>query len=160
MESLFNVHILPEREELPEVFKQDPFGKAYLSNIMLRPVCYDCPFSTVERLSDFTAGDFWGNGKLMPDDDKGISIVLIHSEQGKDIWSQIGCSFECRELSRERAVNGNTPLYGSSSCNLDIDQFYEGVARDGFRESVRKYIPNRLSAKQRMKYIAKVFVKR
>ena len=137
-------------------FKQDPFGKAYLSNVMLRSSCFDCSFKTVQRPSDFTAGDFWSNGRLMTDDDGGISLILIHSDRGKKIWGEINNRFEYKELSKERAVNGNTPLYESTKCDLNMSQFYNGVFHEGFEETVKTVVPDRLTVKQRMRYIAKV----
>lgn len=139
-----------------QFFKQDPFGKAFLSNLMLRPSCFECSFKTIQRPSDFTAGDFWGNGKLMPDDDYGISLILIHSDRGKKIWEEINKKFEYKELSKERAVNGNTPLYESSKCELDIERFYNSVFCEGFEEAVKTIVPDNITAKQRIRYIAKV----
>ena len=138
-----------------QFFKQDPFGKAFLSNLMLRPSCFECSFKTIQRPSDFTAGDFWGNGKLMPDDDYGISLILIHSEQGKRIWKDISKCFECMELSKECAVKGNTPLYESVKCNMDIDRFYDRVSHEGFSNAVKGYIPNIVTVKQRIRYFVK-----
>ena len=136
-------------------FKQDPFGKAYLSNVMLRSSCFECSFKTIQRPSDFTAGDFWGNGKLMADDDNGISLLLIHSERGKKIWEEIGKCFEFKELSKERAVKGNTPLYESVKCTMDIDRFYDRVSHEGFSNAVEGYLPNKVTFKQRIRYFVK-----
>lgn len=138
-----------------QFFKQDPFGKAFLSNLMLRPSCFECSFKTIQRPSDFTAGDFWGNGKLMPDDDYGISLILIHSEQGKRIWKEIGKCFEFKELSKERAVKGNTSLYESVKCTMDIDRFYDRVSHEGFSNAVEGYLPNKVTFKQRIRYFVK-----
>ena len=63
--------------------------KMYLSDMYLRPSCYNCQFKGIVRESDITLGDFWGvtQWKEIDKNDlkKGISIMLIHSEKGKKL---------------------------------------------------------------------------
>ncbi len=62
----------------------DPFMHGFLKNILLRPVCYRCPFYPVPRIADLTLADYWSVATKYPkyDDDKGTSLVLIHSKKG------------------------------------------------------------------------------
>lgn len=64
--------------------QQNPFMRVFLKNVILRPSCYDCKARGGRSGSDLTIADFWGIGKLNPqmDDDKGTSLVLVHSEKG------------------------------------------------------------------------------
>lgn len=63
----------------------------FLQNLCLRPSCYACSFKKENRESDMTLADFWGCGNICPDldDDKGLSMILIHSEKGKGIFDSI-----------------------------------------------------------------------
>ena len=72
-------------------FTEDPFMRLFLSNICLRDSCYSCKFKTLERDSDLTIGDAWGIQNLCPDmdDDKGTSIILVHTKKGEEIVSKI-----------------------------------------------------------------------
>lgn len=78
-------------KEYTRIYNKDPYMQMYLQNICLRPSCYECRFNEIDRLSDITLGDCWGIGKTMPDmdDDRGTSVVLIHSENGKDYFDKI-----------------------------------------------------------------------
>ena len=69
----------------------DRYMSMFLNNISLRPSCYDCRFTTVNRQGDITLGDFWGIGRKYPerDDDKGISLIIINSEKGEKAYSEI-----------------------------------------------------------------------
>lgn len=67
-----------------EYHKDNLFMKAFLSDLILRPSCYSCPFrGTNRRLSDISIADFWGVENIMPniDDDKGVSLVLLNTQK-------------------------------------------------------------------------------
>lgn len=72
-------------------FREDSFMKLFLGNICLRPSCYDCKFKALERDSDLTIGDAWGIDQVMPelDDDKGTSVILVHTEKGQELLGLI-----------------------------------------------------------------------
>lgn len=72
-------------------FRDDSFMKLFLGNICLRPSCHDCKFKALERDSDLTIGDAWGIDKIMPelDDDKGTSVILVHTEKGHILLNSI-----------------------------------------------------------------------
>lgn len=38
----------------------NPFWSVWLDHLMSRPCCYECPFTTTERVADITLGDLWG----------------------------------------------------------------------------------------------------
>lgn len=70
------------------IFKKDLFMRLFLSNMCLRPSCHDCKYKSLDRPSDITIGDSWGIEHYMPDmdDDKGTSVVLVHSQQGEQLF--------------------------------------------------------------------------
>ncbi len=69
----------------------DVWTNLFYSNRILRPVCLECPYATVIRCSDFTLGDYWGieNNASIFDDDKGVSLLLVHSEKGRKIFGEL-----------------------------------------------------------------------
>lgn len=71
---------------------EDIFMRLFLANICLRPSCHACKFKGLLRPSDITLGDCWGIEKTMPemDDDRGTSVVLIHSQKGKALLDSVG----------------------------------------------------------------------
>ncbi len=63
---------------------KDRFCKMYFSNMISRPSCSDCKFTTPDRNSDITLGDFHGLETLDPDFYKsGTSLVIPHTGAGK-----------------------------------------------------------------------------
>ncbi len=72
-------------------FTEDEYMKLFLKNFCLRPSCYECKFKELDRDSDITIGDCWGIEKIFPemDDDRGISVVIIHNKKGQEILDSI-----------------------------------------------------------------------
>ena len=66
-------------------FTDNPYSKAFLANLILRPSCHSCPAKDGRSHSDITIADFWGINIINPDmdDDRGTSLVMIHSEKGR-----------------------------------------------------------------------------
>jgi hypothetical protein len=70
---------------------RNPFMKGFLQNLYLRPSCYQCPCRSFKSGSDITIADYWGIQKYYPafDDDKGVSLVMLNSERGKQIYGML-----------------------------------------------------------------------
>lgn len=90
-----------DREFLNE-YSNDPFIAMFYSNCILRPSCHECRFSTPQRNSDITIGDFWGIEKKAPemDDGMGTSLVILHTHKAVQIWEAVQDRFnyiECVE---------------------------------------------------------------
>lgn len=58
--------------------------KIYYTHYAHVSSCLKCPFTNMDRNGDITVGDLWGveKSKDIPDDDKGINLVIINSEKG------------------------------------------------------------------------------
>jgi coenzyme F420-reducing hydrogenase beta subunit len=66
-------------------WSRDEYYWCFLNNLYLNKSCYSCRFAKIPRQGDITLGDFWG----VPEkyyDDRGISVVLINTKKGKDIF--------------------------------------------------------------------------
>lgn len=76
-----------------EIFKNLFYGD-YIS----RPSCYECPYKSIYHPGDITIGDYWGIDKAAPgfNDNKGVSLVIINTEKGKDAFEAVkeNCTFQ------------------------------------------------------------------
>ena len=68
--------------------KLNVISELYSSNVALRPSCHNCYFTNLNRVSDITLGDFWGIQDIKPDfdDNKGVSVILVNTLKGKNIF--------------------------------------------------------------------------
>ncbi len=106
----------------------DLYMKGFLQNIILRPSCYECGFKGVERAADITIGDFWGADKEFPEifDNKGMSAVMLNSEQGIGVWESISDKFLLRETNAETIITYNKNMVKSSPYNVKREEFFGG----------------------------------
>lgn len=70
---------------------EDPYMRGFLKELYLRPSCHQCIAKGTRRVSDITLADLWGAGKLRPElhDDKGTSLVMLHSDKGRALWDAV-----------------------------------------------------------------------
>lgn len=76
---------------LSSVFSENPFMRAFLADLILRPSCYSCPSKSGRSGSDLTIADYWAIPQVAPefDDDKGVSLVLVQTEKGKSFYQSL-----------------------------------------------------------------------
>lgn len=63
---------------------KNTYMKAYLADLISRPSCAVCPAKEGRSHADITLADFWGVEREEPsmDDDRGTSLILVHSPKG------------------------------------------------------------------------------
>ncbi|SFG64960.1 Coenzyme F420 hydrogenase/dehydrogenase, beta subunit C-terminal domain [Oribacterium sp. WCC10] len=107
--------------------RQNPYMKGMLANLYLRPSCYSCSFKGVNRCTDITLGDYWGVWDHLPemDDNKGTSLVLVHTEQGMRLFEGITDSIKIADANIERAIKGNSCIAESTKYNEKREEFFE-----------------------------------
>ena len=106
---------------------QDPFMRGFTSDLYLRPSCSHCSFKGYVRCTDLTLGDCWGIWELMPefDDNKGTSLLLIHSTKGQEMWQSICGDFHYVELDEEPALRHNSSALNSSTAHPKRQEFFQ-----------------------------------
>lgn len=104
----------------------DDYMKLFLRNICLRPSCHDCKFKSLNRPSDITLGDCWGIEKYMPDmdDDKGTSVVLVHSESGQEMLNSLKDKISLKEAEVDRALSPNADSRKSVKPHPNREKFF------------------------------------
>lgn len=109
-------------------FYENPFMQAFLSDLILRPSCYMCPAKSGRSGSDITIGDFWGIEHIKPeiDDDKGLSLVMVHNED--KIYSIE--SIERTGIAYSDAVKYNPAAVKSVGCPTYRDLFFRNIRRN------------------------------
>lgn len=92
------------------------YYRGFLRNVFLRRSCYHCMYRTSDRVSDLTIADYWGADSLCPEmfDNRGISIVLVHSAEGHNILNKLSNALTVKEQSIENAVQFNPGANGEN----------------------------------------------
>lgn len=121
---------------------EDNYIKAFLRDISLRPSCYGCHSKTIQRNSDITLADFWGVDKVEPTmyDDKGTSLVLVHSQKGREMFDEIKHGMIYKETDLAEALKYNPSAFKSVQKPATREKFLKKVDENNFDVVVRKYV--------------------
>lgn len=85
------------------------FRNMYSRRHIIRPSCYECNYCKTDRDTDLTIGDFWNINKTVSDfyNPMGNSVVLVHTEVGKDVFNRCTEYLEYQECSVEQCMQPN-----------------------------------------------------
>lgn len=116
------------------------YSKIYSMKVAMRPACFKCKYTNKNRPGDITIADFWGHENAVPDfhdDDKGISLVLVNTKQGKKIWDKAAESMETVDCTGYpfRHLNMKRPTPKPDNC----DEFWKDYLENGFDYIMDKY---------------------
>lgn len=112
-------------------FQKDKFMNMFLGNLDLRPSCYACPFKEFPRISDVTIGDCWGIEQVMPElaDDKGSSVILVHSEHGNRMLQAVRENLFLRDAVLDEVLPPTADSRKSVAKHPNRKKYLEGLKR-------------------------------
>lgn len=91
----------------------NPFWTIWLSHLMSRPSCYECKFTTLQRVADITLGDLWGVHLYCPElygHNTGSSLIICNSNNGKELFNIAKQYMYGHELDLDTAKKYQSPL--------------------------------------------------
>ena len=112
----------------------------FLKNLILRPSCFQCPFSSLHRPSDITMADAWGVEKVLPgfaDDGKGCSMLLCATEAGTAFTTSFADACVRQPVPLEKMMQA--PLERPARKHLFADSFEKTYLRSGFRRAQARF---------------------
>lgn len=127
---------------------EDLFMGCFLADLCLRPSCHQCAFKLKNGQSDITLADFWGIEKVLPepDDNRGTSLVLIHTERGRALFDSVRHRLDCRQVDAGEALRYNAAAVRSAAPHPKRDAFLEQLAHSDFRETAERFLRVPLAA--------------
>ena len=132
----------------------DPYYSNFLNCNTYRLSCYNCEFACLNRTSDITLADYWGVLQFHSDfySKDGVSLVLINSKKGKDIFNKVKDKIEYIDTGISNAIQKNKNLIKSSTRTGVRSIIYNGI------NSNPNFIKSRLKVKITLKKVAKLFI--
>ncbi len=121
----------------------DPYLRAFFSNICDRPSCYHCAFKKRYRESDITIWDCFEVDEMFPeaDNDRGATKVLIHSQNGRNIFDKISGQLIFTSLPLDKLLNNSKEMVCSVPMNPKRKEFLEDAKKYDDKELFDKYFP-------------------
>lgn len=114
------------KQEYKEPFYRDLYLQLFLSDICLRPSCHECKFKGVNRSSDITLGDGWGIENYMPemDDNKGTSIIIVHTSKGRNLLDLVNSRLYMKEAELDRILTPDADSRRSVKRHPKREEFF------------------------------------
>lgn len=107
-------HIYTDGSDAARLLNADAFNNLFLgTDCILRPSCFECRYAGKQRIEDISIADFWGIQNKHSDmfnDDKGVSVVLVNTEKGKELFSKAMPTLVYKQVLLTDAQERNTPL--------------------------------------------------
>ena len=156
----FNMKEIDASDKVVHISRHvDPYFSLFVSNLSLRPSCYECLAKKLKQ-SDLTVADFWGIDNVAPEmnDNKGISLVIVRSEKGKELFAGISERLTVKSVSYEDGVRENKAEYQAYPKPPRRDSFFNDMRKMSFAELSQKYL--RESPKTKVKRIVKSVIKK
>ncbi len=121
-----------------EQWNDNPFFRGFLRNVYLRKSCYDCKYRTYHRNSDITLGDYWGVDELCPVmfDDKGTSIVFVHSDKGRQLIAEANNELRIIEQTKGSATKFNPNMDRENPKELKRERYFRIFRMTSFKRAV------------------------
>lgn len=139
------------------IYKETLFNDMYLlmflKNICLRKSCEHCAFKDIHRQSDITLADLWGLKTILPewDDDKGTSLVMIHTKKGKELLNNISNKIKLQSIEYDIAVKSNPSMTESVTASPLRDRLLKDSEKMPFDKLYEKYCGSSLLSRLRQK---------
>lgn len=126
---------------LADSHNENPFMRGFLNDVYLRPSCYNCKCKNGISHSDLTIADYWAIDLFMPNfnDDKGVSLVIVNTQRGKELFDCLNMDKKCSSLSDAKPMNGGFKEYISE--NPKRKMFFEYLSNgDSVEVAVDKFL--------------------
>ena len=145
-----------------QLLHKDLYMRGFISDLYLRPSCFNCEYKGSNYKSDITLADFWGIEKVKPkwNDDKGVSLFVINSNAGKFAFNQIKENINFVEVDSEEAFASNPSYFISVREKFVSNKVFKDFNNLPFDMFIEKYVGSSLKSKiirKIHKFIVKIY---
>lgn len=119
--------------------KEEAFYTLYSSLCMMRPSCYQCPFSSLDRPGDITMGDYADLKLQYPEfySEKGVSELLVNTEKGAHMLEGASTQLALQAVTVKQAMQQNLEYPTKRPGNRE--QFWNIYQEKGIDGVLDKY---------------------
>ena len=123
------------------IYTDSSFYNAFKNYLIFRSGCYDCRYTTLQRVSDITLADFWGIEKydFKANSDAGVSMVIANTEKGNDAFTAIKEKTVSKEFPVQYGIDSNHCLTHRTERPKKRDAVIKEIAENGYQSAADKY---------------------
>lgn len=130
-----------EEKKYSKNLNEDSFLQLFLNNLCLNKSCVECRYAKLPRIADISLGDFWNVSEVHPElnDDKGVSVVLLNTDHGEELFSSVASSLKQCNSFLDKAILGNPCIFRASKEHFRRPEFFADIDKHSMAELVGKY---------------------
>ena len=119
-----------DKEYLADL-KTATFLRGFLSELYNRRSCHQCAAREGRSGADITLADYWRVHESFPqlDDDKGVSLVLVHTTKGRGLWQLISKQVESLQSTLADALRTNPSIVQSAPMSPKRAKFFKSLTK-------------------------------
>lgn len=124
--------------------KSTLYRKLFYEEIVLRPSCHNCRYTSLDRVADLTVADAWNIQKVYPEFDykKGVSLCIADTEKGIRLLEHIKVESVWKPAKIEDFMQPN--MQRPTAPGIDREAFWSDYQRKGFEYVLNKYAKKRI----------------
>ena len=113
-------------------------GRGIARRLFMRPACHRCAYATTDRPGDVTLGDFSG-GSFAPEEKKsGVSMLLINTVKGAQVFDMLPLEKQHRTL--EEAAACCAALREPPAAPSEREQFFRAMEQLPFQQVRARFL--------------------
>lgn len=117
-------------------YYSDPYIRGFLNDFYLRPACYNCKFTNLNRTGDITIADYWGykgRGAVNKNyAELGVSLAIVNTKKGKGIFDNCKNDLVFFEKTINDALRTNKSLKTAFDKPINREEFWDDYYKFGF----------------------------
>lgn len=124
------------------------YYRLFLDGEIYRENCYNCSYSSLNRVGDITIGDYWGvekfNYELFEEknisEDKGISCVIVNNDLGNELIEKYGDKLFMRSVDINNVMVNNTQLREPAKHTSKRNKVLKTFANQGYKPIEKEFV--------------------
>ena len=112
----------------------------FMESEISRENCYLCPYANLNRVGDFTIGDYWGAAEFSKDlieknnlsEEKGISCLIVNNKNGRELLNKFSDNILLFQIDVRKATIYNTQLREPAKHTSKRERIMDTFADKGY----------------------------
>lgn len=124
-----------------EQYPKNLYITGFLQGLFYRSSCYKCNYTKINRVADFTLGDYWDydNSCHLSNQKKGgLSMLMINTKKGEDLLHELRDYINIQDIDVNCLCKRNRQLMHPVPQHRNYELFKEYYLKYGFRYAANK----------------------
>lgn len=112
----------------------DKYTIGFLKGLTYTNNCYECNYASQSRVSDITIGDSWGSEIDIIETKKGLSLMLVQTDKGKNLLERADVALF--DVDKYKAMDNNGQLVEPMKRPKSRESFFKEMSSNNFNSQI------------------------